>query len=301
MSWWYRHICSFLVQMKGKGKIQRSIALKYMEIIRNIQNNRVQSRKAKMIESVLETLNEKDCFSSKGFWALKKRLNVKQPMKTSIINDNLIEITADSAIRNEYEKEFKKRLSIRQIDPHSEKYQELSNKLVDLLVQEYAKRQSEPDFTSIEVKEVANSFNKKGKASGTDNLPPEILPISGSWIIDNLRDMANEIKNTLQIPWQFNDLSITPLNKKGSFKLLLNKRGLFLSSVLSKLTEKLVKNRVQPALDRVSYLQGGAKRNRSCADITFLLRGLIDHAKYVNKIIYLNTYDYRQCFDSMWL
>ena len=37
------------------------------------------------------------------------------------------------------------------------------------------------------------------------------------------------------------------------------------------------------------------------ADNLFLLRGIIDHTIYLNTSIHLTFYDFKQCFDSIWL
>ena len=54
-------------------------------------------------------------------------------------------------------------------------------------------------------------------------------------------------------------------------------------------------------LKNVSPFQAGCKADRSAADNTFLLRGCIDHAVYIGQPVYLVLYDYKQCFDSLWL
>ncbi len=71
--------------------------------------------------------------------------------------------------------------------------------------------------------------------------------------------------------------------------------------MLTKVLEKLVKLRIQPYLSNINRLQGGATTNRSTCDQTFLLYAIIDHAKYLNKQVYLTFYDYSTCFDSLWL
>ena len=60
-------------------------------------------------------------------------------------------------------------------------------------------------------------------------------------------------------------------------------------------------NKVQKQTDRISKFQAGSWSNRSTADQTLLLRGCIDHAKYLNMTLYFTFYDFQQCFDSMWL
>ena len=65
--------------------------------------------------------------------------------------------------------------------------------------------------------------------------------------------------------------------------------------------EKLIKNRIDPTLESVNKLEAGSRKGRGCADNIYLLRGLIDHSKYLGKTLDVNLYDYRQCFHSMWL
>ena len=97
-------------------------------------------------------------------------------------------------------------------------------------------------------------------------------------------------------------MKITPLyKKKGSIKELVNQRGIFLSSVVSKVFEKLIKHRIAEFTAKISVWQAGATEGRSTQDQTFLLRSAINHAIYLNKPVFLTLYDFRQCFDKMWL
>ena len=50
-----------------------------------------------------------------------------------------------------------------------------------------------------------------------------------------------------------------------------------------------------------SPFQAGSTPNRSTADNLFLLRGMIDHTLYLNTRMHLTFYDFKQCFDSIWL
>ena len=54
-------------------------------------------------------------------------------------------------------------------------------------------------------------------------------------------------------------------------------------------------------VENISKFQGGSRPNRSSADQLFLLRACIDHAIYLNISTFLSLYDFKQCFDSMWL
>ena len=48
------------------------------------------------------------------------------------------------------------------------------------------------------------------------------------------------------------------------------------------------------------FQNGGAKR-KGVVDNLFILRALFDHAKYLNKELWLTFYDIEKCFDSLWL
>ena len=85
-------------------------------------------------------------------------------------------------------------------------------------------------------------------------------------------------------------------------KKLVNQRGIFLSVVISKIFEKMIKERISESTLKVCLWQAGSRCERSTQDQTFLVRGAaINHARYLNKPLFLTLYDFRQCFDKVWL
>ena len=51
----------------------------------------------------------------------------------------------------------------------------------------------------------------------------------------------------------------------------------------------------------MSKFQNGGMRGKGVVDNLFLLRGLLDHAKYLGKEVWVTFYDIEKCFDSLWL
>ena len=47
--------------------------------------------------------------------------------------------------------------------------------------------------------------------------------------------------------------------------------------------------------------QASSREIRCTMDQTFLLRSTINHASYLNKPVFLTMYDFKQCFDKVWL
>lgn len=51
----------------------------------------------------------------------------------------------------------------------------------------------------------------------------------------------------------------------------------------------------------INQLQCGLRKGISTADNIFIVNSLIDHSLYLNKTIYILSYYYATCFDSLWL
>ena len=83
---------------------------------------------------------------------------------------------------------------------------------------------------------------------------------------------------------------------------LSNYRGIFLVPIISIIFEKLLKNRVTPLLEEnMTKFQTGGVKSKGVVDNLFVLRGLIDHSKYLKKELWITFYDIEKCFDSLWL
>ena len=59
--------------------------------------------------------------------------------------------------------------------------------------------------------------------------------------------------------------------------------------------------RISEFTSKVSLLQAGSRCDRSTQDQTFLVQSALNHARYLNKPLFLTLYDFRQCFDKVWL
>ena len=90
--------------------------------------------------------------------------------------------------------------------------------------------------------------------------------------------------------------------QKGSMKDLNNHRGVFIANISSLIFEKLLKNRISPILNKnMSQFQTGGVKGKGVTDNLFILRGIVDHTKYLGKELCITFYDIEKCFDSLWL
>ena len=284
------------------GSNEKSAAMEYISLLQKIQLEGVYQARCNRVQ---ETLKKLKCDNSKNlsvqkFWKLKKCITTKGDSKTSIVTDNGVELFDDPAILHEYVKEFKARLSHKEISPDLAAFQAVSHKLLEM----YMKKASSVSDSPFSVQEVdaVLSRSKSGTSSGDDLFPPDVLLHAGPVFVEALTNALNNIKANLTIPKSWINVIITTLFKnKGSRKYLKNHRGIFLTSIFSKVMEKLIKGRIQDQLQRITPFQCGATLNHSPADCMFMVYSLITHAKYLKTPLYLTLYDYSTCFDSLWL
>ena len=144
-----------------------------------------------------------------------------------------------------------------------------------------------------EVRSVIKSLKNK-KSPGLDEVTNEILKYAGEGLLHELVNVMNDIKNDTGSPEQWDKVLITAIFKnKGSKRELVNYRGIFLSSCISKLCEKLIVQRHEETFRNVPLPQCGATKRKSPADNVFITNACIDHAKYLNKSVYMAFYDFK--------
>ena len=210
-----------------------------------------------------------------------------------------VEVFSEEVIKHEILEEFKNRLRNREPAKGWENYVKVSNELVELLMS--AEVESCPDFTLEELLGAIRKL-KKGKAPGPDDVLGEFLIEAGNGILLPLLDIFNRVKNSRQPPKQWNSVIITVIYKnKGSRKSLINYRGIFLASIVAKVFERLLKDRIKTQMEKVDLCQAGSRSNRGPPDNTFIVNAVIDHSIYIGKSLYVTTYDFEQAFDSLWL
>ena len=63
-----------------------------------------------------------------------------------------------------------------------------------------------------------------------------------------------------------------------------------------------MKNKISDTLQQnISKFQNGGMKGKGAVDNLFILRGIINHANYLGKELWLTFYDTEKCFDSLWL
>ena len=95
-------------------------------------------------------------------------------------------------------------------------------------------------------------------------------------------------------------MNIKSVYKKGSRMEVSNRRGLFLTSVISKIYEKAIKSKTEETVV-TSRHQNGEKKERSTKGNWLALMAIIEGNKDMKRDTYILFADAEKCFDKLWL
>ena len=302
MSKRHKEIRELIVAISKRGKIQRIVAKSYQSRLTQIEMENIARIRAKRLEVTSSTLTVDEKFSPSGYWKLKKATKNgtrKDQGVSSILKENGVEVDGTDAIIDAYQEEFKNRLRNRPPKDGWEEYTDETNTVLRQWLQ--SKSKSTPPFTTDELGKVLKTL-KNGTSAGCDKYPPELFSCAGTGVIQSILAIFNKIKELRDVPDQWDIVKIVTIyKKKGCKKDLKYYRGIFLTIIISKIFEKLIKARTENSLQEVNLFQAGSRKNRGPSDNVFLLRGVMDHFKFTKKPLLISSYDFEQAFDSLWL
>ena len=130
----------------------------------------------------------------------------------------------------------------------------------------------------------------------------EMVIETGDEMIKCLLALVNRMEEEREVPKNWKEVKIKTIGKKGSILLMDNKRGLFITDILSKMYEIIMKNRnEEKIIEYVSDLQTGGTKERATVDNFIILSEVIRRKRKIGKKCYLMFGDAVKCFDKLWL
>ena len=153
------------------------------------------------------------------------------------------------------------------------------------------------EFSKGELEE-ARKMIKEGKAFGEDGVAPEILKRVD--IDDLILDFCNKALIDSEIPDQWKHLNIVPVPKKGNLSKVDNYRGIALTSIVSKTLNRMILNRIKPAMEKILRInQNGFREGRSTTSHILCLRRILEGARDRNLSALILFVDFKKAFDSV--
>ena len=127
------------------------------------------------------------------------------------------------------------------------------------------------------------------KAGGASGILPEM--VKAAWCEDTFRcrlmELVEDVWKESSVPCDRRDVILVPIPKKGNLTNCDNWRGISLLEVVGKVVARVIQERLQKiAEEELPESQCGFRKGRSCADMIFTVRQLVE--KQVQSFLHLH-------------
>ena len=153
--------------------------------------------------------------------------------------------------------------------------------------------------TIDELSKAIDSLSSR-KASGSDNIPPEVVKMAKkSSFLEHRHELLLHCWEEGAVPHDMRDAKIITLYKnKGERSDCNNYRGISLLSIVGKAFARVLLNRLQVLAERVyPEAQCGFRAARSTIDMVFSVRQLQEKCREQRQPLYLAFIDLTKAFD----
>ena len=284
-----------------EGEYVNRLKEKLQEVLTEI-GVEIDKEKKEKITSRMQRIIEKQTTSTNEIWKVRSNIIKRPDIKVAVEDDEGKLLTNKDDILLRHNEYYQTLLTTRKPEPEAEDInKEIEDKFQ--LNMENDEHDSEPinaPFTASELDTVIKNLRTK-KCPGRDEVTSDLLKYAGKELKSSMLKMFNWFWMNEDIPDELQRIHIKSIYKgKGKTSALSNHRGIFLSSEILKLYEKLIYNRSTPKIEReLSEYQAGGRIKRNITDHVFILRSIMQHYKYINKYLVLEFLDLIKAFDKM--
>ena len=214
-------------------------------------------------------------------------------------------VTEHTELKHLYLKTYKLRMRNRPMKEELSDVQLMKNQLFETRLRIASQKKSKPwDLNDLEA---ALKSLKTDKARDPHGWVNELFKdgIAGRNLKLSLLCMFNKMKETNKIPEYFRLADISTIYKgRGAKTELINERGIFVVTILRSILMKLIYFDYYAIIDKsMSDSQIGARKNKNIRNHIWIVNGIITDvlSSKSKKSIDIQIYDYKQCFDSLWI
>jgi hypothetical protein len=141
---------------------------------------------------------------------------------------------------------------------------------------------------------------KNNKAAGCDGIPAEFFKMGVEENTKIMTKLFGKIWEEERVPAEWLRGNICKLPKKGDLSDCNNWGGVTLLNVSSKILTMCIFERMQDPVEEIlRQNQAGFRKGRSCINMVFVLRKLIEESAEFQRALYVNFVDFEKVFDSV--
>ena len=259
--------------------------------------------KMKNSKRVVQEIKSEKGFDGGAFWEYKKRIKGYSKETVYAMENSNGEVVEEPKQILEVYQEFYKELLSEHVPQSSEEIEieEEMNKYIEALAKKVETKIISP-FSEEEYQNMKKEL-KKGKAPDTQGWRYEMVINAGKDMEESILEMANKMVIHKIQPNEWKKMVIKSIDKgKGGKRKMNGKRGLFLTNIISKIIEKLLRNRSKEIIqNNISPYQCGGAKNRGITDNLLIMNTIIEEFKEKKQNLYILFADLEKCFDKLWL
>ena len=214
-------------------------------------------------------------------------------------------ITNYEGLKQLYLETYTHRLRNRPINPELHDLQQMKMKLFDLRL-ELSEFKKSKVWTIEDLEDVLKAL-KNDKARDPNGWLNEIFKtgVAGKNLKFSMLELFNKIKTENYIPEFMRKADVSTIYKgKGDKSDLSNDRGIFLITIFRNILMKLIYKDIYQEIDEsMSDSQVGSRKGKNIRNHVWIINGIINDvlSKKNKESLDLQIFDYKQCFDSLWL
>ena len=316
--------CSKKVKIRRSWKVNRKLTTEKKRIARELRKNLdktqiqiLKSRKKMILEEIEEEEKKKEYaritkvvedvqraggVNSTTFMDVRKKIKRKSDeLPHAMIDKEGKKCDHPEEIKSVYKEWYMDLLKTKEGETNIEKGAEEVVNLMWESMEIIAKRQPPRETTTEEVQTIVNKLDTK-KAKDSMNWKNNIIKEGGGEMIESLKRIFNKVDEQRTIPTDWQDMMIKAVHKKGDKMVMSNKRGLFLTNNVSKIYERILKERNSEKFkEGISEWSNGGLSSRSAVDNVLITNAIIEQNQYLGRNTYLVLTDAEKCFDKLWL
>ncbi|XP_068240117.1 kinesin-like protein KIF15 [Palaemon carinicauda] len=228
-----------IAKEKGKNEVKRIIKVQESLVDLYIQEEKQKEEGLRIIKLV-EEIKAKGGMNSTALWEFKKKVDGKNASKCTAIRGKDGEMIEDvEEIKKEYEKFYSDLFKLENPQSEEETLAKEINMFDRWLSESDRVRSSkEEKITYQEVEAIVKSLKDK-YTTDRQGLNNVVIEMMGKEIIESLKLILTEIDESICIPKEWEEMWIHSIHKNGNKMELENKRGIFITSIISKIYKKI--------------------------------------------------------------
>ena len=285
-----------------EGEEKKILIERRKVILEHICKLKREERKEKA-RKVAKKLKSENGFDINAFWKHAERMKGRKAETATSMENEKGEIEIEPEKIKEIYKQFYQKLLEKRLPTNEdeERIETNRNKCIEIM-QEVAKRKEIKPVDDEEYARMKNGLKRK-KAPDKQGWRYEWVKWAGKDLEQSIKMMLNSWLEKKDYPVEWKQMNIKSISKDGRKKMKMeNRRGLFLTNILSKIMEKVLINRGKEVVDRsMTQFQNGGVKGKSIADNLFALNTIIDHFKNKKQNLYILYADLEKCFDKLCL